>query len=245
MPLAFHHPGRNLRNAAQVLLRVFVVLLALSISEKLLSAAQAPSTAAPQTTAQPSAQKPPAPKPPSPKSPSQKPPSKTSAKQGSKTMGKSHSSKHSRSAAKSRTRERAQRAPTPERISEIQSALAGAGHYSGTPTGKWDASTIQAVKHYQQANGLSPTASPGRHDSSLNSSLNSTPLISRRSSAPTEPLRPFSACLLFCSLIFSSFIFSLLFFLLRALRSGACPETARTVERVFSVLNLSFCFFLF
>ena len=65
------------------------------------------------------------------------------------------SSKHNSKSR--RSRERAQHAPTPERISEVQSALAAHGHYSGQPTGKWDASTVEATKHYQQANGLPVT----------------------------------------------------------------------------------------
>ena len=65
------------------------------------------------------------------------------------------SSKHNSKSR--RSRERAQHAPTPERISEVQSALAAQGHYSGQPTGKWDAATVEATKHYQQANGLPVT----------------------------------------------------------------------------------------
>ncbi len=48
-------------------------------------------------------------------------------------------------------------APTPERISEIQSALAAQGAYKGEPNGKWDDATIQAMKDFQSAHGLSPT----------------------------------------------------------------------------------------
>ena len=48
-------------------------------------------------------------------------------------------------------------APTPARISEIQSALAAQGSYKGEPNGKWDDSTTQAMKDFQSANGLSPT----------------------------------------------------------------------------------------
>jgi peptidoglycan hydrolase-like protein with peptidoglycan-binding domain len=39
----------------------------------------------------------------------------------------------------------------------VQTALAAQGHYSGQPTGKWDAATVQGLKQYQQANGLAPT----------------------------------------------------------------------------------------
>jgi peptidoglycan hydrolase-like protein with peptidoglycan-binding domain len=52
---------------------------------------------------------------------------------------------------------RGQLAPTPERIREIQSALAEAGFYQREPTGKWDAYSVEALKKFQEANGLKPT----------------------------------------------------------------------------------------
>jgi len=52
---------------------------------------------------------------------------------------------------------RGQTAPTPERIKEIQSALQREGAYSAEPTGKWDASTADAMKKFQTAHGLTPT----------------------------------------------------------------------------------------
>lgn len=58
---------------------------------------------------------------------------------------------------KRKARERVQTAPTPARISEIQSALAAQGVYKGQPNGKWDNSTIQAMKDYQSAHGLTAT----------------------------------------------------------------------------------------
>ncbi len=71
----------------------------------------------------------------------------TTAKTSSKKTSHGKSSHHS-------ARQRAQRAPTPQRVSEIQSALAKSGYYSGTPTGKWDAGTVAAMKKYQEANDL-------------------------------------------------------------------------------------------
>lgn len=47
-----------------------------------------------------------------------------------------------------------QKAPAPERISEIQSALAREGYYQGDPTGKFDSSTLAALEKFQSANGL-------------------------------------------------------------------------------------------
>jgi peptidoglycan hydrolase-like protein with peptidoglycan-binding domain len=48
-------------------------------------------------------------------------------------------------------------APTPERISEIQQALAKNGAFAGEPSGKWDDSTVDAMRKYQTAHGLNPT----------------------------------------------------------------------------------------
>jgi peptidoglycan hydrolase-like protein with peptidoglycan-binding domain len=72
----------------------------------------------------------------------------------SKSGGTSHRTKASK---KTRRRERGQKAPTPERISEIQQALGKDGSYSGTPNGKWDAPTVDAMKKFQESHGLNPT----------------------------------------------------------------------------------------
>jgi peptidoglycan hydrolase-like protein with peptidoglycan-binding domain len=61
------------------------------------------------------------------------------------------SSKHSN------RRERGQKAPAPERISEIQQALAKDGSFSGTVSGKWDNSTVEAMKKFQAGHGLNPS----------------------------------------------------------------------------------------
>lgn len=50
-----------------------------------------------------------------------------------------------------------QKAPTPGRISEIQSALSRGGYYQGDPNGKWDSNTVSAVQKFQSANGIDPT----------------------------------------------------------------------------------------
>ncbi len=50
-----------------------------------------------------------------------------------------------------------QKAPTPDRIKEIQSALARDGYYDGEPNGKWDSRTAQAMERFQQDHGLPPT----------------------------------------------------------------------------------------
>jgi peptidoglycan hydrolase-like protein with peptidoglycan-binding domain len=78
----------------------------------------------------------------------------TSSTTGS-TAPKKKKSAHSRSRRKSRGR--AQAAPTPDRIKEIQTALEKDGSYNGNPTGKWDAATVDAMKKFQDKNGFSPT----------------------------------------------------------------------------------------
>jgi peptidoglycan hydrolase-like protein with peptidoglycan-binding domain len=63
---------------------------------------------------------------------------------------------HAKASHKSK-RVRGQESPTPERINEIQEALAGKGVLAGTPTGKWDDSTVDAMKKFQSSHGLDPT----------------------------------------------------------------------------------------
>jgi peptidoglycan hydrolase-like protein with peptidoglycan-binding domain len=73
---------------------------------------------------------------------------KASASPASKPRGRR--TRHSR-------RERGQQAPTPDRVSEIQQALAKEGSFGGKPNGKWDASTVEAMKKFQESHGLTPT----------------------------------------------------------------------------------------
>lgn len=47
-----------------------------------------------------------------------------------------------------------QKAPTSDRVSEIQSALAHEGYYQGDPSGKLDANTVAALQKFQSASGL-------------------------------------------------------------------------------------------
>jgi peptidoglycan hydrolase-like protein with peptidoglycan-binding domain len=54
-------------------------------------------------------------------------------------------------------REPTQKAPTPDRIKEIQSALARGGYYQGEPNGKWDANTVGAMQKFQSSSGLEPS----------------------------------------------------------------------------------------
>jgi hypothetical protein len=69
----------------------------------------------------------------------------------------SHVSSKKKSSKKKRTavhRQPKQMAPTPDRISDIQSALARGGYYKGDPNGKWDPDTVDALQRFQSANGL-------------------------------------------------------------------------------------------
>jgi len=50
-----------------------------------------------------------------------------------------------------------QKAPTSDRIYEIQAALARDGSFLGSPTGKWDDDTVAAMRKFQTAHGLNPT----------------------------------------------------------------------------------------
>jgi peptidoglycan hydrolase-like protein with peptidoglycan-binding domain len=85
----------------------------------------------------------------------------SASKSASKSSGHSSpaSSKKNKSSKKSRRsrREPTQKAPTPERISEIQSSLARGGYYQGDPNGKWDSNTVAAMQKFQSANGLDPS----------------------------------------------------------------------------------------
>jgi peptidoglycan hydrolase-like protein with peptidoglycan-binding domain len=70
------------------------------------------------------------------------------------SSNKAHRAKSSR---RSSRRERGQKAPAPDRISEIQQALAKDGSFVGAPNGKWDAATMDAMKKFQEAHGLNPS----------------------------------------------------------------------------------------
>jgi Putative peptidoglycan binding domain len=115
----------------------------------------------------------------------------------------STSSSHKTSGKKKVKKAKGQAAPTPERITEIQQALAKKGVYSGSPSGQWDDSTTDAMKKFQTANGLTPT---GKLDALTLQKLgfgsetaglaaptpppNSTNRLRNLSSLPPEPSTP-------------------------------------------------------
>lgn len=73
------------------------------------------------------------------------------------TASKSGSATHKKKSSKRSRRPRGQKAPTTDRISEIQQALAKDGSFTGKPNGKWDAETIEATRKFQESHGLNPT----------------------------------------------------------------------------------------
>ncbi len=83
---------------------------------------------------------------------SQKSSNSSSKTAAHKTSGKSSSRKSSKT-----KKVKGQAAPTPDRINEIQAALAKKGAYDGEPSGKWDDSTTGAMKKFQASHGLNPS----------------------------------------------------------------------------------------
>ncbi|MBV8514554.1 MAG: peptidoglycan-binding protein [Acidobacteria bacterium] len=70
------------------------------------------------------------------------------------TSSKSHATTKKTTRKK---KDKGQMAPTPERITEIQQALAKDGSYSAAPTGKWDDNTVNAMKRFQTTHALNPS----------------------------------------------------------------------------------------
>lgn len=82
-------------------------------------------------------------------------PQSSSSSRSPNASGHKKSGKRKRSASH---REPTQMSPTPDRISEIQSALGRGGYYrADPPTGKWDSDTVDALQKFQSSNGLDTT----------------------------------------------------------------------------------------
>ncbi len=75
----------------------------------------------------------------------------------SATHAKTSATHSTGSKSKKSKKVKGQAAPTPERISEIQEALSKKGVLTGASSGKWDDSTIDAMKRFQSSNGLNPS----------------------------------------------------------------------------------------
>jgi len=74
------------------------------------------------------------------------------------TQAPRHLSARAKRAAAARRRARMR--PTPERIQEIQQALAQAGYFKAQPNGRWDDQTREAMRHYQADHGFPATGLP-------------------------------------------------------------------------------------
>jgi hypothetical protein len=132
--------------------------------------------------------------------------SKSSSESSGSSDASSKSSGHSSTASSSKKksskkshharREPSQKAPTPERISEIQSSLARGGYYQGDPNGKWDANTVAAMQKFQSANGLDPS---GKLDASslqklgLGSGIAGVSAPKPPTAIPSAPAKPIAA----------------------------------------------------
>lgn len=91
--------------------------------------------------------------------PAPEPQSSSSASSQTHKSSTHASSKKKTTSKRSRRgrREPSQMAPTSDRISEIQLALARGGYYKSDPNGKWDSDTVDALQRFQSANGLDST----------------------------------------------------------------------------------------
>jgi Putative peptidoglycan binding domain len=76
------------------------------------------------------------------------------AKPSSSSSSKAHGTSKKTSRKK---KDKGQTAPTPDRITEIQQALAKDGSYSAAPSGKWDDTTVGAMKKFQTTHALNPS----------------------------------------------------------------------------------------
>jgi peptidoglycan hydrolase-like protein with peptidoglycan-binding domain len=79
----------------------------------------------------------------------------TTAKTATSTAKKS--GKSGKVSSRRSKRVKGQAAPTSDRINEIQGALAKNGAYTGELSGKWDDSTVEAMKKFQASHGLNPS----------------------------------------------------------------------------------------
>ena len=112
----------------------------------------------------------------------------------------SASSSHSASKKKSKKkhvarREPTQKAPTTDRVTEIQTALQREGFYQGDPSGKWDAGTQDAMRRFQESRGMTGTGkldAPSLQKLGLGSDIAgvSAPRQSLPSEQPTKPAPP-------------------------------------------------------
>jgi hypothetical protein len=91
-------------------------------------------------------------------------PSSAGGAKGTRRLSASRSSHSSRRHHASRVSDYHRRIANihlePDRVKQIQSALAQAGYLHQEPTGEWDPETRAAMEHYQQDGGFAPTGLP-------------------------------------------------------------------------------------
>jgi len=80
----------------------------------------------------------------------------SSKKSAAKPSGKSAARSSGKTSKKAR-KQPGQKAPTNDRITEIQTALARDGSFRGSPSGKWDDDTTEAMRKFQAGHGLNPS----------------------------------------------------------------------------------------
>ena len=93
--------------------------------------------------------------------------STTQAKAGaksSKTKTTASSKKRRKSSSRRTAKSRGPQRPEPERIKEIQAALASRG-YDVEPNGVWDGRSVEAVKKFQDDNEIKNLTGKGKLDS--------------------------------------------------------------------------------
>lgn len=84
-------------------------------------------------------------------------PRRTAVRQGKSSVRKARSSRRGR---ETRARRFARLKLEPQRIEEIQRALASAGYLNQEPNGVWDQATRDAMRRYQADNGFPTTGLP-------------------------------------------------------------------------------------
>ncbi|MBA3972608.1 MAG: hypothetical protein C0504_00150 [Candidatus Solibacter sp.] len=98
------------------------------------------------------------------KAPAKKSASTKTALKSAKSKSATASSKKKAKSRRRVARSTGQRQPEPDRIKEIQSALASRG-YDVAPSGVWDSRSIAALKQFQQANQINNFTGKGKLDS--------------------------------------------------------------------------------
>ena len=83
--------------------------------------------------------------------------SHSSSASGKKAPSATSAKKRSNKTSKRSRKQPGQKAPTTDRVIEIQSALAKDGSFQGSPSGKWDDDTTAAMRKFQSAHGLNPS----------------------------------------------------------------------------------------